>query len=138
MPAEQVEHYIRRAVDFFQCMQLVRDDVQFRNSSALLAIHSAVSFGDALRLGLGESELSSDDHGNAVESLRQALLSRRCKDDAGLKYLRDLLSRKTQIAYGSKRVSDYDSFIDKAEKFAAWSNRIGNQLNIEGWRHEDA
>jgi hypothetical protein len=135
MPAEQVEHYIRRAVDFFQCMQLVRDDEQFRDSSALLAVHSAVSFSDALRVGLGDAKLSSEDHGTAADALKRALLTRRWQDESGLKHLHDLTSKKSQIAYGGKRFSDYRSLIDKAEKFAAWSNKVGGQLRIEGWRN---
>jgi hypothetical protein len=135
MPVEQVEHYVRRATDFFQGMQVLRAERAFLNSSALLAIHSAVSYCDALRAGLGDGALSSEDHQSAADSLRRMLASRHWIDQTGLKHLRDLTSKKSQVAYGGKRFSDYLSLIDKAEKFASWSNRVGSQLKIEGWRN---
>jgi hypothetical protein len=34
MSAAQVEHYLQRAIDFFDDMQLTRNDEAYRNSSA--------------------------------------------------------------------------------------------------------
>ena len=134
MQAVQVEHYIRRATDFLRGMHLMRGDESYLNSSALLAIHSAVSYSDALRTGLGETKLSADDHTATVDTLRQVLLSKRYKDDSGLKFLRELLSKKNLVAYGNKGFSDYQTLINRAEQFAKWSNKVGSQLKIEGWR----
>jgi len=53
MSAIQVEHYLKRAADFSYVVLLLRGDASHRYSSALLAIHSAISYSDALRIGLG-------------------------------------------------------------------------------------
>jgi hypothetical protein len=73
MPAEQVEHYIRWASDFVRGMKMTQGDDLYRNSSALLAIHSAISYADALRVGLGDSQLSNEDHKVATDRLKRLL-----------------------------------------------------------------
>jgi hypothetical protein len=137
MQAVEVEHYIRRATDFLAGMKLTRDDDSYWNSSALLAIHSAVSYSDALRKGLGDTKLSSDDHRKAAEALEQALSSHRLTDPTGLKHLRYLLSKKNLIAYENRRLerTDYEALFTKAERFARWADTTGIQLKIEGWNY---
>ena len=90
----QVQHYIHRATDFLEGMQLTRTDESYWNSSALLAIHSAVSYSDALRLGLGDQKVSADDHQKSADSLQKLLASKHLEDRAGFKHLRFLLSKK--------------------------------------------
>jgi hypothetical protein len=137
MQAVEVVHYIRRATDFLEGMQLTRNDKDYWNSSALLAIHSAVSYSDALRKGLGDTKLSSDDHRKAAESLEQALSSHGLSDQTGLKHLRYLLSKKNLIAYSDRRLerTDYEALFTKAERFAHWADTTGIQLRIEGWNY---
>jgi hypothetical protein len=140
MPAEQVRHYLQRAKDFLEGMKLTREDKDYWNSSALLAIHSAVAYSDALRAGLGDQKLSADDHRNAVDVLQQALFAESLMDDmAGFKHLRFLLSKKTLVAYGDRRVehTEYEALIIKAARFAVWADRIGRRLKIEGWDDDD-
>jgi hypothetical protein len=65
MPAAHVQSYLTKARDFLKGMNLPENlaERECRYSSALLAIHCAISYSDALRVGLGErlSELTSDD-----------------------------------------------------------------------------
>ena len=135
MRSVRVRHYLQRATDFFDCMQLTRDDESFRNSSALLAIHSAVSFCDALRAGLGDRELSSDNHNQAADALSKQIPSGVRLDPSGLDHLRYLISRKTAMAYGERRVEEktFGLVVLRSERFAAWANDTGKRLGIEGW-----
>jgi hypothetical protein len=139
MPAEQVEHYIRRAADFLRGMEFTRDDDAYRNSSALLAIHSAVSYCDALRIGLGDEQLAGDDHRSAAEKLRSLLNDRKYGDLTGLGHLQFLIARKSRVAYGSQEVDlrKCQQLANKAERFARWANLAGKHLNIGGWSHDD-
>jgi hypothetical protein len=140
MPAVQVRHFLKRATDFLEGMKLTREDKNYWNSSALLAIHSAVSYSDALRARLGDGQLSADDHQNAVDALQRLLLAETAMDDmAGFKHLRFLLSKKTLVAYGDRRVehTEYEALVTKAARFAAWADRIGRRLKIEGWEDDD-
>lgn len=137
MSAVTVQHYIRRATDFLEGMKLTRADEPYWNSSALLAIHSAVSYSDALRAGLGDKKLSADSHEKAADSLQKVLSAKISSDQAGLKHFRYLLSKKHLVTYGDQRLehTDYEALFTKAERFAQWADRLGNQLNIEGWQH---
>lgn len=139
MPPVTIQHYIQRATDFGRGMRLTLDDDSYKNSSALLAIHSAISYADALRVGLGDRQLSSDDHKTAADTLKQLLASRPLADQAGLGHLQYLISKKSGVAYGDQRLDTkiHQMVITKAERFAQWANNVGAQLNIEGWKHDD-
>jgi hypothetical protein len=139
MQAMQVQHYIRRATDFLEGMKLTRTEESYWNSSALLAIHSAVSYCDALRAGLGEQRLPADDHKKASYALQKILPSKAPEDQTGLAHLRSLLSKKHLVTYGDHRLehTDYETLFTKAERFAQWADKMGSQLNIKGWRRGD-
>jgi hypothetical protein len=139
MSALTVEHYLQRARDFFLGMHLMRDAQPYRSSVALLAIHSAVPYSDALRTGLGDEKLASDNHQQAADSLRRLLQAKRVELGNGLNHLKDLLSSKSGVAYGDKRLSDNElrSLILGAERFSAWANDMGKRLKLEGWRDDN-
>jgi hypothetical protein len=135
MPAIQVEHYLKRAADFSYVVLVLRGDESHRNSSALLAIHAAISYSDALRAGLGDVKLGVDDHSKAADALKRVLALKVVDDETGHGHLRYLLSNKSLVAYGDQRINakDFEMLFTKAERFVAWANRIGMQLKIEGW-----
>jgi hypothetical protein len=139
MSALTVEHYLQRARDFFLGMHLVRDADAYRNSAALLAIHSAVSFSDALRTGLGDVRLASDNHDQAADSLRRLLVPKRVELGNGLNHLKNLLASKSGVAYGNERLSDNElrKLILGAERFSAWANDMGKLLGLEGWTDDN-
>ena len=117
----------------------MRGDASYRNSSALLAIHSTVSYSDALRIGLGEQKLSADDHSKAVDALKNVLPSKETSDPSGFGHLRFLLSQKSRVAYGSQTLTakELEMLLTKAERFVGWANTVGRRLKIEGWTHDD-
>ncbi len=119
-------------------MKLLRTEDEFLNASALLAIHSAISYNDALRVGLDDYDLSADDHLDAAGDLEKLLATRRFDDRAGLKHLRGLLKKKSLVAYGSHHlnVQDFRDLVTKAERFEIWANKVGRELKIEGWRDD--
>ena len=130
-----IEQYIRRAADFYAGMELTRDDELYANSAALLAIHSAISYSDALRVSLGDDRLSADDHQAAVNSLDTLLSAKSFSDSTGLAHLRFLVAKKSLVSYGTKRndVNTYRQIILKAERFASWVSSVGKHLELEGW-----
>jgi hypothetical protein len=139
MQAVQVRHYLNRARDFLEAMNLLRDDLAtYGYASALVAIHGSISYADALRAGLGATNLSSDDHQSATRELQQRLTARNYKKMDGVARLSRLLSSKSAVAYGSEMVTEtkFKTIIQQAERFAAWAEQTGWELRIEGWRDE--
>jgi hypothetical protein len=117
-------------------MNLLREDLEnFRFSSALLGIHCAISYCDALRIGLGRARISSDDHGSAATDLRSLLASRKFEQPQGTERLSKLLSKKSRIAYSPDAASEDEIKLihQHTERFAAWAETTGKELNIEGW-----
>jgi hypothetical protein len=132
----QVQHYLGRARDFLKGMELLQNDLgEYRYSSALLGIHGALSYCDALRIGLGGESLSSDDHQVAPRELKSLLASRKYEQPEGVDRLEKLLAQKSMIAYFPKRVGERDivTIIQQARRFALWAEGVGKELSIEGW-----
>ena len=144
MPAMQVQHFLGRARDFLKGMEsLLKEEfyvldeelVSFKYSPALLGIHGAISYCDALRMGLGSEKLSSDDHKSAVGDLKSLLEARKFEKLHGVDRLGKLLSKKSRIAYASEatREDEIKQIVQQAERFAAWAEDTGKSLKIEGW-----
>jgi hypothetical protein len=136
MPAIEVQHFLGRARDFLDGMKLLSDDLtEYRYSSALLAIHSAISYCDALRSGLGGVKLSLDNHLSAVGELRTLLADRKYDKPQGADRLERLLSKKSKIAYAADEATknEIDDIVLQAERFALWAEEVGEKLKIEGW-----
>ena len=144
MSAVEVQRFLSRARDFLKGMEcLVQEDlyildedlVKFRYSPALIGIHCAISYSDALRTGMGCADVSSDDHQRAASDLRSRLASRRFEKQQGTKHLERLLSKKGRIAYSSDaaREDEIEDIVKRAKRFAAWAEATGEELRIEGW-----
>lgn len=140
MPAADVQVYLNRARDFLEGVRLLRSELStYGCSSALLAIHGALSYCDALRIGLGEDKLSSDDHSKAPAALKQLLTNRRYEKLEGIARLSRLLASKSDVAYGreSIQISKAKSLIEQSERFVVWAETLGKELRIEGWSDDN-
>jgi len=139
MSAVQVQHYLGRARDFLKGMDFLKEDLAgYRYSAALLAIHGAISYCDALRIGLGSQNLSSENHQAASGELKILLSARNIKNSGGVDRLSRLLEMKSKIAYSSylSSESDIKQIVLRAERFAAWAEATGKELKIQGWGND--
>lgn len=136
MIAMQVQHFLGRARDFLKGMDLLKDDLaEYRSSTALLGIHCAISYSDALRTGMGCTDVSSDNHSSAASDLKSRLASRKFEKMQGAVRFERLLSKKSRIAYASEaaREDEVEDIVKQAERFAFWAEETGRKLKIEGW-----
>ena len=117
-------------------MDLLQADLdRYSNSSALLGIHGAISYADALRTGMGSKKLSSDNHSQAAKELESLLDSRRFKQQQGVKHYKLLLAAKSMISYAAETVrrNEIEDIVKHALRFADWAEEMGKALKIEGW-----
>ncbi len=142
MIAIEVQHFLGRARDFRKGKDLLLDEKllgsdlsSYRLSSALLGIHCAISFSDALRTGMGRERLSSDDHNKAATDLEIMLKSRSFGNRKGIGHLKKLLGMKSRVAYDPVmlRENDIEDIAKQAERFADWAEETGRKLKIQGW-----
>jgi hypothetical protein len=139
MNALRVEHYIGRAADFYAGMDFLRDSEDHAYASALLAIHSAISYADALRSGPRDDKLYAEDHRSSIESLRRLIGQKGLSDKSGFAHFEYLLSMKSFVSYGARRLDRRRSkeIVNHAERFANWVSRVAQRLSVEGWTHDD-
>lgn len=118
--------YHQRATQLASAMKLCQDDLSaYASAAVLLAVHSAIAYSDALLIGLGGRRPRSENHMEAVAALKRACSGARL-DQQGISHLRKLLSAKTDISYGDKRVDDerVKALCIAAERFQVWAERI--------------
>jgi len=117
-------------------MDLLKDDLAgYRFSPALLGIHCAISYSDALRTGMGCEDVSSDDHRNAPRDLKQRLADRKFEKTQGAVRFERLLSKKNRVEYDpvTVRENEVEDIVIQAMRFADWAEETGKALKIEGW-----
>jgi hypothetical protein len=118
--------YHHWAMQLAGAMKLCQDDLPaYASATALLAVHSAIAYSDAVLIGLGDKRPRSENHMEAVKALRRACAGARL-DHQGIAHLQKLLSAKTDVSYGDKRVDDekVTALCVAAERFQVWAERI--------------
>jgi hypothetical protein len=125
----QARHHLDRAESFRRAMIDLRDladDLhRYGYAVALLAVHAAISVADAVLIAYTGRRSNDRDHRTALGALRE-LCGLRGADREGIRQLGWLLSRKTDFAYGDKRIDltkDVAHAKDSAERFFAWAYR---------------
>jgi hypothetical protein len=111
------------------------DFVRYKYSPALLGIHGAISYSDALRTGMGNEKVSSDDHSQAANDLDSLLKFRNFGNRIGIGHLKELLGKKNTIAYRpvTVRENEVEDIVKHARRFADWAEETGRKLEIQGW-----
>ncbi len=122
----RIEVYHERATQLADAMELCHDSMaDYASAVALLAVHSAISFNDALLTRLTGKRPKGDDHERVVSATRNACV----KDNIemqGIKHLARLLSAKTDISYGDKEVEyeRIETLYETARRFQTWAERV--------------
>jgi hypothetical protein len=127
-----------RADCFFKTMQYCAEDKAnaispLWNSVGLLAVHSAIALADAIMVGMTGKRVTAEDHKSAPETLAK-LCKKRGWDASGIRHFRSLVSRKSDFAYGDKRIESYEleQALLHAQRFQAWAYRtMGENLTGE-------
>ena len=118
--------YYRRAAQFASAMKLCQNDLPaYASAAALLAVHSAISYSDALLIGLDGKRPRGEDHQEAITALKKTCSKARV-DLQGIAHLQRLLGAKTDISYGEKQVDNerIETICIAAERFQTWAERI--------------
>jgi hypothetical protein len=107
-----------------QALSDVADDgAPCGNAIALLAIHAAISYGDALTIAFGELK-SADEHGKATDALRSVLGSR--VPPAQIRSLRKILQEKDAVSYQGTyyTLADGRKLLKRSRTFCAWALEV--------------
>jgi hypothetical protein len=120
---KRVTTHQAQAEELLSAMNLLMNDVaSYKSAVALLAVHSAIAFNDAVleKLGVATSK-KSPDHSAAYKKTDKACVEKKI-DRNGLQHLRNLLANKTGYSYSGivdeKKAQDAAL---KAQRFANWA-----------------
>ena len=118
------QQYIEKADHFLQGMKLLAEDVKsYRSGIGLLAIHSAISLSDAIKVGLTGKRGKSQDHAQAARELNRLCASNKISNIQGVRHFEWLLGQKNAVAYEHRRFDDglVRLAVEKAERFNVWA-----------------
>jgi hypothetical protein len=118
--------YYRRATQLADAMTLCQDDLSaYASGAALMAVHSAISYSDAVLIRLSGARPRGENHREAITALKRAC-SRSKIDHRGITHLDKLMGAKTDISYGEKQVDNerIAALCIAAERFRVWAERI--------------
>jgi hypothetical protein len=118
--------YHRRARQLAGAMKLCQDDLAaYASAAALLAVHSAISYNDALLIGLGGARPRGENHREAITALKRICTGAKIEPQ-GITHLQKLLSVKTDISYGDKPVDEnrITALCAAAYRFEKWAEQV--------------
>ena len=120
------ENFQSRGEQMMDAMNLLQDDVQhYAAAVALLAVHSAIAFNDAVQMKLSGKWVKDTDHKKTASHTRK-LCSSLGYDAGGITQLEKLLARKNDYSYSNTIIDDETARAAgiHAERFQAWALRV--------------
>lgn len=97
---------------------------KYGNGLAIIAIHSAIAYTDALTVSYGGFKSTDGDHSRASDALRRALGHRA---EAGqIRRLARILDAKSHASYSGSyyTLSDGEYILRELEDFASWAEEL--------------
>lgn len=126
MTEASVTVYEDRALQLAKAMNLCRrKETYYPSAAALLAVHSAIAYNDAVVMKLTGERSKTQDHSQAIAALKRAC-ERAKIEPLGIAHLSRLLGAKSDISYGDRHVHNQlaDALCLAADRFEAWAERV--------------
>lgn len=120
----RTQQYRDKADHFLEGMKLLAEGIDtYRSGIGLLAIHSAISLSDAIKIGLTGKKANHQNHAQSAVELDRLCGAYKVSNRQGIVHLKWLLGQKNAVAYQHSRLDDNSVrlAVDKAERFNAWA-----------------
>ena len=121
----QAANYIEKARRFRSDAQnalQLREDFS-TNGLAVLCVHAAIAYVDALCIRARGAKAASGDHTDAAALLQDSIPVRTADDKRAVKELRAILQQKDEVSYTARLVRREDAarMLERLNGFAAWA-----------------
>lgn len=102
---------------------LADDDSRYGNAIAVIAIHAAIAYNDAVTISYGAFKSTEGDHAKAPDALLAAL---RNPPADRVDQLRAIVKKKDSASYRGEyyRVADATSVLRRTEDFCRWAEEM--------------
>ncbi len=117
-----VEIFLERAKQLSEARKLIELDAEYASATALLAVHSAIAYNDAVLVKLSGKACRGEDHMSAVREVTKRCRARKL-DTSGITQLKTLVAAKTRVSYEAQLVSfpyAYELSV-ASQRFAVWA-----------------
>ena len=113
--------FLERGEQLARSRELMKGDREFISALALVSIHSAIAFNDALLVKLTGSYSVSQDHMSAVRHAKKQCSSRKIPTH-GFQQLEKLVAKKATVSYSDERTTFELAFAlsEASRRFEAW------------------
>lgn len=100
--------------------ELAGDGDTYGNAMAIVAIHAAIAYSDALSIAFREIKSVDGNHSMAVPTLRHAMGYR--ADDTQINRLSNIIDQKSAVSYQGQyyTLADARTVVSKVDVFAEW------------------
>jgi len=101
--------------------QLASEGDTYGNALAIVAIHAAIAYADALSIAFRELKSVDGDHSMTVATLRHAIGHR--ADEAQIRRLENIIDQKSAVSYQGRcyMIADAEALVKKLDSFAQWA-----------------
>lgn len=101
--------------------QVAAEGGTYGNAMAIVAIHSAIAYADALSIAFRELKSVDGEHSMAVVTLRHAIGHR--ADEAQIQRLESIIDQKSAVSYQGQyyMLADARAVVEKLDAFAQWA-----------------
>ncbi len=101
--------------------QLATEGDTYGNAMAIVAIHAAIAYADALSIAFRELKSVDGGHSMAADTLRHAIGNR--ADEAQIKRLRMIIDQKSAASYQGEyyTLADAKDVAEQLDVFAKWA-----------------
>ncbi len=120
--------FIERGDQLSESRKLMTDAPGYTSALALVSIHCAIAFNDALLVKLTGKHDIATDHMLAVKRTKKQCTSKKIPAN-GIKHLEELLKAKTRVSYSEERTT-FDTanrLAVASERFEAWVRPLMKQ-----------
>ncbi|MDQ2925399.1 MAG: hypothetical protein M3R43_07590 [Acidobacteriota bacterium] len=116
-----IEVFVERGNQLSDSRRLMEGSQEYTAALALVSIHSAIAFNDALLIKLSGQHLPTEDHMAAVNRTRSQCSANGIGAD-GIKHLKTLVAAKTKVSYSGQRTSieTATALSVASERFETW------------------
>lgn len=120
--------FLERGDQLSESRKLMANEPEYTSALALVSIHCAIAFNDALLVKLtGKHEIATD-HMVAVKRTKKQCSSKKIAA-TGIKHLEELLKAKTRVSYSDERTTFEiaNRLAVASERFEAWVKPLMKQ-----------
>ena len=100
------------------------------NGVAVLCVHAAIAYGDAIAILAAGKKSKSGDHRDAAPFLASVVPIRTTEDKAAIRAFKAILNRKDEVSYADDIINESEAaaLLERLRTFACWADKTFHDI----------